>query len=75
MILKIIDALLFFYYGVSGLLLYPFMKCLNISYYSDDKRVDGQTVIVTGANTGIGYEVAKELALKGDLFINPFTKT
>jgi retinol dehydrogenase-12 len=29
------------------------------------KRIDGQVVIITGANSGIGFEAAKELARRG----------
>ncbi|KAK3093685.1 hypothetical protein FSP39_018888, partial [Pinctada imbricata] len=33
--------------------------------YKGDEKLHGKTTIVTGANTGIGYEVAKEFAIRG----------
>lgn len=36
---------------------------------TNNKRIDGQTIIITGANIGIGLETAKELARRGGRII------
>lgn len=44
---------------VSLLKLYAFLSC---GYCRNNRKMDGKTVIVTGATSGIGKETARELA-------------
>ena len=45
-----------------------FRRFSNGAVYKGKCRIDGKVVIVTGANTGIGKETAKELVKRGRWF-------
>jgi short-subunit dehydrogenase len=42
------------------------MGLLKRSFHKSYVSLEGKTVVITGANTGIGYETAKGLLQKGE---------
>lgn len=46
-----------------------FQKKVRIGDLKDDERIDGKTVVITGANSGLGFAIAVHLAQRGGKII------
>lgn len=58
----IVVAVIGFLTVVSILKFYAYITC---GYFHENVKMNGKTVIITGANGGIGLETAKDLAKRG----------
>lgn len=66
-----VDSIIFQAILLLGVAVFSFLFLLKVyayitcGYFHDKVRMDGKTVIITGATGGIGFETAKEMAKRG----------